>query len=613
LPFEVNTMEVCGAIKYKYLVLLLISLLPIGVLRADPFLQKVEKATPSRRVELVLNYFDTCRAVTQNKIRAFDLLKRLNEFASLKGDNQLKEYIQFLQDTQDKHSNTLTNRQKAELFELVAQKVKDEGKDQIVGVCRHFAGLYYYLNEEYGKAFDELIAADNIFRAIGYRHVPGIHRYLNSLALCYYQFREYDKTIKLLQNVPPFSSLSDVDAIQTPNTMALCFLHRHSQMTSEDAQKAEKYFKQALKIAQAQQNQTWVGLINGNLSLIYEDQKRWTEAIQVLRYEYEARLNDSEELPEFAAITLSRLYLEKGQLDSCKYFLDQSKKFYQHNLTSNTFITKLDDDLFVKKYCDVVRKYSYLMNDTKTAYRYLDSMLVLTNRMNKRQKSDQISLVEKRLMIHQHQTEVKTLEAERQKQRILFWVAVVILSLIAALFWRLFQLSMLRRRQETIISAEQKRSLQLEKQLVEEELQRAKQDLLVFVENLRERNDFIDSVTAKLQGSPANHLQEIEQSHPNAPLVQQLFNSSLLTSKDWEEFRRRFERVYPDFFAMIHIQFSPLTPAEERLLALAKLNIDIRHMSRILGISPGSVRKAKYRLKKRLDTSQQSLLADLLD
>jgi DNA-binding CsgD family transcriptional regulator len=58
--------------------------------------------------------------------------------------------------------------------------------------------------------------------------------------------------------------------------------------------------------------------------------------------------------------------------------------------------------------------------------------------------------------------------------------------------------------------------------------------------------------------------------------------------------------------------FADLSPAEERLLALSKLQLDTRQMSRVLGIAPDSIRKTKYRLRKKLGLHGSSPLLALL-
>ena len=354
----------CVARRYVLQVFLLSSLLSVRLLRADPIIQLVERATPPQRIVLILTYFDSNRVAIQNKKAAFQILAKIDELGRSKHDEQLRQYGQFLRDTYEKNSNTLTNRQKAELF-------------------------------------------------------------LNA-----------------------------------------------------------------------------------------------------------------------------RAYLMCHQLDSCLHFLTESKQLYRLNTNAKTFGSNLGDENYLRNYCDVARQYYLAVNDLPKAYWYLDSMTVLDQRINKRYNSEQISLVEQRLLIQKHQTEVATLEDDRHKQRIQFWVAATVLTLIAALFWRLYQLSLLKRRQEAAINAEREKSWRLEKQLVEEELQRAHEDLAVFMDNLRERNALIDSITARLQDQSATHDTDLELP-TTAELLQQLFNTTLLTNEDWEEFRRHFERVHPDFFALL--------------------------------------------------------------
>jgi len=156
---------------------------------ADPFLRQVERATPARRVLMVLNYFDTSRVVTQNQVTAFRVLNELDTISKRQQDDQLRRYSQFLRDTYAKNSNG-TNPQKAELFLAVAQKAKADNDPQIAGVCEHFAGLYFFLAEDDGKAFQYSLAANNRFQQIGYEQIPEIQRYLYELAFNYYYLHE---------------------------------------------------------------------------------------------------------------------------------------------------------------------------------------------------------------------------------------------------------------------------------------------------------------------------------------------------------------------------------------------------------------------------------------
>jgi DNA-binding CsgD family transcriptional regulator len=223
-----------------------------------------------------------------------------------------------------------------------------------------------------------------------------------------------------------------------------------------------------------------------------------------------------------------------------------------------------------------------------------------------------MSLAEQKLLIQKHQLEVKAIEKEQQVQRLMFWAGASMLAFVSLLFFRLYRLSRIKRQQEGEINAVKEKSLQLEKRLVEEELQRARADLTTFVDNLQQKNALIDTITAQLES-----LSQTQPKHSDAEQLveaqQNLVNSSLLTNEGWDEFRRRFERVHPGFFAQLKAQCADLSPAEERLLALSKLQLDTRQMSRVLGIAPDSIRKTKYRLRKKLGIHGSSPLLTLLE
>lgn len=598
------------------IIFLLTVFLPVFAAQANPLLQLISRAAPPQRVVILLNYFDSSRVVAQHKTTAFRILDTVEDFARIQQDESLRQYGRFLRNTYEKNNNALTNRQKAELFLTAGRQAVRDGNDQIQGVCQHFAGLYYFLSEDYGKAFEYLVAANGTFQRIGYQHVPGINRYLYELGFSYYYFKEYGKAIRLLQEAIRYPAFNENFRVQTPNTLALCYLRINQLGKPADARQAERYFKKALAIARAQQSVFWTGNIYGNLAKIYLHQKRVSEAINALRFDYTIALNANNKglLPDQASLSLARAYLMRRQPDSCLYFLTRSKLLYQRNISPGpaTFGSNLGDENYLRNYCDVARQYYLAVNDPVQAYRYLDSMSVLDQRINKRYNSDQISLVEQRLLIQKHQTEVAALEADRRQQRLRFGVAATVLILIAALFWRLYQLSRLKNRQEAAINAEREKSWRLEKQLVEEELQRAHKDLAVFMDNLRERHALIEAITDSLQDqNPGPETGSGVAS--GSSLLRQLFTTPLLTNEDWDEFRRRFERVYPAFFPMLRARFTALTPAEERFLALTKLNIDTRQMGHILGISPASVRTTRYRLRKRLGAGEQTDLDDLLN
>lgn len=92
-----------------------------------------------------------------------------------------------------------------------------------------------------------------------------------------------------------------------------------------------------------------------------------------------------------------------------------------------------------------------------------------------------------------------------------------------------------------------------------------------------------------------------------------LIDYSFNLDKDWEEFKLYFEDVHKDFFGQLKEQYPSLSPNELRLCALLKLNLSVKEMASLMGISPESVKMARHRLRKKLGlTSDQNLVEFML-
>lgn len=87
---------------------------------------------------------------------------------------------------------------------------------------------------------------------------------------------------------------------------------------------------------------------------------------------------------------------------------------------------------------------------------------------------------------------------------------------------------------------------------------------------------------------------------------------SFSLDKDWDDFKLYFEEVHINFYNTLKTSYNDLTPNELKLSALIKLNFSSKEMADILGISPDSVKKARYRLRKKLGLSKDDNLVDFM-
>ncbi|MBO0935111.1 hypothetical protein J2I47_00995 [Fibrella sp. HMF5335] len=561
-------------------------------LRAQSFLQRVERALPAERVRMVLYYFDTCRAVTQNQSAAFQMLGQLDAVGQRRHDNQLRRYARMLRDTWVKNKPNRTDRQNADLFLRIAQRADAEGDEQLAGVAEHFTGQYYYLGQDYGSAFQYLLSANGRFRQIGYANVPEIHRYLYELAFNYYYLNDDAKVISLLTEAAHYPAFSPNLHIQAFNTLAMAYTRQQPQSATMVGL-AEANYQKAYQLAVTYRDSVWMGIVRGNLGGLYAHQGRWQAALAAFRTDYRLEMRSAGQngYPNITAVELARSFYELNQLDSCRYYLDEAQRLRQFNSTKD-FSQPFQDDVFWQLYYALARRYYQRTGNLPKSDRCADSLLSYQVRIDNRARSRDAALAEQRLLVQQHEAEVAHLERLSRTQWLLLGAGAGLTGLLGWLYWS----SQRRRQQEALANAGREQQLTLEKQLVTDELDRARADLALLMEALQQKQ-----------------AQLVLSNPPLATADPSLLNAHLLTNDDWAEFRRRFERVHPLFFGQLRHQFTDLTPAEERLMALSKLRIDGLHMSRMLGISPESIRKAKYRLRKKLGVTGSTPLLELLE
>ncbi len=98
--------------------------------------------------------------------------------------------------------------------------------------------------------------------------------------------------------------------------------------------------------------------------------------------------------------------------------------------------------------------------------------------------------------------------------------------------------------------------------------------------------------------------QELEQ-HPTRNTSSLLKTIDLSSKKMWEDFNTRFVSVNQDFYKKLNENYPNLTPNDQKLCALIKLNFSTKEMARLLGVSSEAIQKARYRLRKKMNLERE--------
>lgn len=147
----------------------------------------------------------------------------------------------------------------------------------------------------------------------------------------------------------------------------------------------------------------------------------------------------------------------------------------------------------------------------------------------------------------------------------------------------------------------------LEKQKLDTELDFKKKELTTHALHLAKKNEILESLKQK-----AEEFKDLESSSTGYQQLIRTINFDLKDDKNWNNFARYFESVHKGFNTKVVHKYPQITPNELRLLSLLKMNLSSKEIANILNISSEGVKKARYRLRKKMNLTSENSLQNLV-
>jgi tetratricopeptide (TPR) repeat protein len=139
------------------------------------------------------------------------------------------------------------------------------------------------------------------------------------------------------------------------------------------------------------------------------------------------------------------------------------------------------------------------------------------------------------------------------------------------------------------------------------ELNTKKQELTAFALRLAQKNMLLEDLKSDIES--------LKDASSNKRSVQKIVNTISISQNDrdaWEEFRNRFVAVHKDFEENVKSSYPEVSRNELRLMALLKMNLSNKEIANILNISGAGIKKARYRLRKKLGLETTDSLEELV-
>jgi two-component system, sensor histidine kinase LadS len=155
-----------------------------------------------------------------------------------------------------------------------------------------------------------------------------------------------------------------------------------------------------------------------------------------------------------------------------------------------------------------------------------------------------------------------------------------------------------QRRQEENRFLQEK--MQQEQAMHEEVVAFKDRELAMLMMQMLEKNNMLHDIQKQLQKIGTRK----EDGIPDFREVGKVLQESLKLDGDWDKFRLHFEQVHPAFFEQLAVQYPQLTVHEQKTLAYIRINLSTKDIARLLNIEGKSVKMIKYRLKKKLNLTE---------
>ncbi|MBC3757543.1 tetratricopeptide repeat protein [Hyunsoonleella sp. SJ7] len=146
-----------------------------------------------------------------------------------------------------------------------------------------------------------------------------------------------------------------------------------------------------------------------------------------------------------------------------------------------------------------------------------------------------------------------------------------------------------------------------EKEKLNLELDFKKKELTTHALHLAKKNEVLENLKQQAQ-----EFKTSENSKRGFNKLIRTIDFDLKDDNNWENFSRYFEQVHKDFNSTVKQKFPEVTSNELRLMALLKMNLSSKEIANILNVSPEGIKKARYRLRKKLGITTEDSLQDLV-
>ncbi len=470
--------------------------------------------------------------------------------------------------------------------------IKEADDSLLIARAMTFSGHIYDRKKNFRKAIEwqeqaiamKLILNDSAAITFSYNLLANSYRNLaNSSKKMGHDYRNeelYKDALSYYSQAFSYCNNSRCPALVGRN-IGITYLHMKA------FSKAEKYFEESIQIYQSLQQKKGEILTRVKLGVLYTEREQYQKALEqffIAEQFYKKKEKKNSIIPLHR--NMARVYLRLGELEAAEENALRSLKVSQsrkENYSQLETIALLVEIFAQQKDFESAHNYQQQYQSLKDTFSYHEIKEELLNQ----------NLIEE---INANKIKLQLAEQDKiitdQKAKNLF--LVIVLLIISSILLFILGSYFYQKRLEKLglqIKVESDKRAEVSQALEEER-----------------------KVSKQLQTEVEHHIRQLSEmgegngAKKNKEAIANLYQLRLLTNEDWTEFKRLFLNVNPNFFDKFIKENPNISVGDLKIAALARLNFNNTETGEMMAISAESVRKARYRLRQKLQLADNKAL-----
>ena len=502
-------------------------------------------------------------------------------------------------------------------FYQKANKVYSVLNDSLnIGFTYNLMGVIQDEKLDLDNALKSFILAEDFILPL-HENDPDNRQYIIYLSILYtnigllyaFDLKEYDKAESYYQRVISFAE----ETSDTIRMNAALTNMGHLSLNRNDYEKALEYFTQAYVMAEKQRNLYFLSRITHNLGRLYDKMQDYTKSREYYR---KALTVMEKQNNQFSMIRTYRLigesYLSEEILD---------KAYDQFQLTMNLAKKANSTEELKYVYYDLSKVFSAIGKSDSALY-YYKRFTEIDKELNDEESKKRLEELKIQYETEKSEAENKYLKEQaridKRNNYLLLGFAIVLLISAMLLYYFLRMKSRLlsqeKKLKQTLITKQG-----VEKQRLEDSIFAEKEISRLQTEKLKHKNRELSTATlqvinknnilSNIQGMLHKETDDLANCKKN---ICNIIKENLDSDRDWEQFKLHFEEVHTGFFDKLKIDYPTLTANELKLCAYLRINLSSKEIAQILHNTADTVNKSRYRLRKKLNLSNEEDLVEFI-